>query len=174
MKLAVNQETLMKTPMEIFLEAIAKAGFTGVELRRDETFDYLKNHTAGIILLSNSIKILKKLGPHFSQKYYLLLPYHAIIDNTFPAVAANEIFYVTKKEKPLFKLMCAIKDNPYIHKPGTPNHLLNSERFKRLFTEYPTAIRNNLELTEMCDYVPENKGWVFPESNQNLLCCKTL
>ncbi|TFF90727.1 MAG: sugar phosphate isomerase/epimerase, partial [Promethearchaeota archaeon] len=45
MKLAVNQATLMKTPMDLFLDAIAKAGFKGVELRRDETFEYLKNHT---------------------------------------------------------------------------------------------------------------------------------
>ncbi|MHA1274154.1 MAG: sugar phosphate isomerase/epimerase family protein [Promethearchaeota archaeon] len=45
MKLAVNQATLMKTPMNIFLEAISNAGFEGVELRRDETFNYLKTHT---------------------------------------------------------------------------------------------------------------------------------
>lgn len=44
MKLAVNQATLMKTPMEIFLKAISIAGFKGVELRRDETFNYLENH----------------------------------------------------------------------------------------------------------------------------------
>jgi 2-keto-myo-inositol isomerase len=47
MKLAVNQATFMKTPMESFLNAIAKAGFQGVELRRDETFQYLKNHSIG-------------------------------------------------------------------------------------------------------------------------------
>ena len=45
MKLAVNQATLIKTPMDIFLDAISKAGFKGVELRRDQTFVYLKNHT---------------------------------------------------------------------------------------------------------------------------------
>ena len=44
MKLSINQATLMKTPMEIFLKAISKAGFKGVELRRDETFKYLENH----------------------------------------------------------------------------------------------------------------------------------
>jgi len=44
MKLAINQATLMKTPMKIFLDAIAKAGFQGVELRRDETFEYLKEY----------------------------------------------------------------------------------------------------------------------------------
>jgi len=46
MKFAINQATLMKTQMEIFIKAISQAGFEGVELRRDETFDYLKNHTA--------------------------------------------------------------------------------------------------------------------------------
>lgn len=45
MRLAINQATLMKTPMETFLRAIADAGFEGVELRRDETFEYLKDHT---------------------------------------------------------------------------------------------------------------------------------
>ncbi|MHA1255440.1 MAG: hypothetical protein ACTSPS_07575 [Promethearchaeota archaeon] len=45
MKLAVNQATLMKTPMNSFLEAISNAGFEGVELRRDETFLYLKTHS---------------------------------------------------------------------------------------------------------------------------------
>lgn len=41
---ACNQATLMKAPMESFLNSIADAGFQGVELRRDETFNYLKNH----------------------------------------------------------------------------------------------------------------------------------
>ena len=45
MKYAVNQATLMKTSMEDFLSGISKAGFEGVELRRDETFKYLENHT---------------------------------------------------------------------------------------------------------------------------------
>ena len=45
MKLAINQATLMKTPIDVFLEAISKAGFEGVELRRDETFKYLKNNS---------------------------------------------------------------------------------------------------------------------------------
>ncbi len=44
-KLAINQATMMKTPMESFLQNIGAAGFQGVELRRDETFEYLKNHS---------------------------------------------------------------------------------------------------------------------------------
>ncbi len=59
MKLAVNQATLMKTPMETFLEAVSEAGFEGVELRRDETFEYLK---------TNSIGDLKQLLDTFNLK----------------------------------------------------------------------------------------------------------
>ncbi len=54
----MNQATLMKTPMEAFLHTISEAGFTGVELRRDETFEYLENH---------SVEDLKKL----LEKYHL-------------------------------------------------------------------------------------------------------
>ena len=95
--------------------------------------DYVKEHTAGIILLSNSLRILKEIGPLFSSSYYLLFPYRAVINKTFPAVAVNEIFYVKKHEKTLYKLMCAIKDNQYEHRPGTPNHLLKEEEFFSFF-----------------------------------------
>lgn len=57
MKLGINQATMMKTPMEDFLRAIAKAGFQGVELRRDETFEYLKNHS-----IADLKKILDETG----------------------------------------------------------------------------------------------------------------
>ncbi|KPK64142.1 hypothetical protein AMJ83_03870 [candidate division WOR_3 bacterium SM23_42] len=130
--------------------------------------NHIEEHAEGLVLLSNSKKMLKELGPSFAMKYYLLLPYHSIIDNTFPPVAANEIFYVSKKEKTLYKLMCAIKDNAYEHKPGMPNNLLQREKFSRVFADYPTAVRNNIRLTEMCDYIPENRGWIFPASNQDL------
>ena len=129
---------------------------------------YIKEHTSGIVLLTNSLKLLKKLGPSFSQKFYLLLPCHAVIDNTFPAIATNEILYVTKKEKTLYRLMCAIKENPHESKSTIPNHLLSNEKFNRVFAEYPPAIRNNIELSEMCNYIPKNKGWIFPESNGTL------
>jgi len=45
MKISMNQATMMKTPMDKFLRAISEAGFDGVELRRDETFAYLEEHS---------------------------------------------------------------------------------------------------------------------------------
>jgi len=140
---------------------------TMVSFARIDT-DYIKKHARGIILLTNSLKLLKELGASFSLKYYLLLPCHAVVDSTFPPVAANEIFYVTKKEKNLYRLMCAIKSNPYEPNPVIPNHLLSNEKFSRIFAEYPTAIHNNIQLSEMCSYIPQNKGWVFPSSTQDL------
>jgi DNA polymerase-3 subunit alpha len=130
--------------------------------------DYVKQHATGIILLSNSIKTLKDIGPLFASKYYLLFPYHAVVDNAFPAITVNEIFYVLKDEKKLYQLMCAIKENQYEHHPGIPNHLLSKEEFNRLFGDYPDAIRNTTELSEKCSYVLENKGWIFPNSDQTL------
>lgn len=58
---AVNEATLMKTPMEPYLDAIAAAGFTGVELRRDETFEYLKTHSVNDLknaLIKNQLKVV--------------------------------------------------------------------------------------------------------------------
>ena len=61
MKLAINQATLMKTPMETFIKAISQAGFDGVELRRDQTFDFLKNHTVNDLnklLVNNNLECI--------------------------------------------------------------------------------------------------------------------
>lgn len=130
--------------------------------------DCIKEHAAGLILLSNSLGLLKKLTPSFPLKFYLLLPGRAVIDHAFPAVAANEIFYVTRQDKDLYRLMCAIKGNFYEDHPMLPNCLLSNERFNRVFGEYPAAVRNNIRLSEMCNYMPGNKGWIFPVSTKNL------
>lgn len=43
MKFAMNEATLMKTDVPSFLDACARAGFDGVELRRDEVLGYLEH-----------------------------------------------------------------------------------------------------------------------------------
>ena len=61
LKLAINQATLMKTPMDVFLNATSKAGFEGVELRRNETFVYLENHSIdelNVLLKENNLKCI--------------------------------------------------------------------------------------------------------------------
>ena len=135
---------------------------------KELSLEFIKEHATGLVLLSNSIELLRKLGDAFREIYYLVLPYHTVLRNEFPPLAANEIFYVTKQEKILYKLMSVIKNYKYEHKKGIPNHLLTDQEFKRIFADYPQTIINSQKLSEICNFVPGHRSWVFPESKQNL------
>lgn len=134
----------------------------------DIDINLIKKHCGELILLSNSIRLLKELSPVFDNKYYLLLPYHTTLKQEFPCIAANEILYVTKEEKLLYKLMCKIKDCEYECRRGSPHHLLTNEEFNKVFVDYQPAMKNNRILAESCNFIPENKDWIFPRSKQNL------
>ncbi len=128
----------------------------------------IKKYCGGLILLSNSIRLLKELSPVFDNKYYLLLPYHTALKQEFPCIAANEILYVTKEERVLYKLMCKIKDSKHEYQRSSPHHLLTNEEFNKVFSDYQQAMTNNRILAESCNFIPENKGWIFPRSKQKL------
>ncbi|MGB3341049.1 MAG: PHP domain-containing protein [bacterium] len=132
------------------------------------SMDFIEEKSAGLILLSNSIKLLKKLDTVFAQKYYLLLPYHTTLKQEFPSVAVNEVFYVTKKDKDIYKLMCKIKNHQYEYMHGCPNHLFDNIEFNRVFAGYQQAMSNNKILAESCNFIPENRRWIFPKSEQKL------
>ena len=130
--------------------------------------NFIKEHSVGLILISNSIRLLNELSPVFDNKYYLLLPYHTALKQEFPCIATNEILYVTKEEKLLYKLMCKIKNCKYECRRGSPHHLLTNEEFNKVFADYQQAMKNNRILAESCNFIPENRGWIFPRSKQNL------
>ncbi len=130
--------------------------------------EFIKKHSPGLIALSNSAALLEEFSSAFPQSYYLLYPYHTPAREKFPPLAAHEIYYVTKQEKILHKLMCAIKDHRYEHKRGNPHHLLTNSEYNSLFTDYPQAIINNKEFSKVCNYVPKRRAWIFPESKQSL------
>lgn len=130
--------------------------------------NFIKEHSVGLILLSNSTRLLKELSPVFDNKYYLLLPYHTALKQEFPCIAANEILYVTEKEKLLYKLMRKIKNCKYKFQRGSPHHLLTNEEFNKVFADYQQAMKNNKILAESCNFIPENRRWIFPRSKQNL------
>jgi len=134
----------------------------------DIDINLIKKHSGGLILLSNSTRLLKEVSPVFDNKYYLLLPYHTTLKQEFPCIAANEILYVTKDEKLLYKLMCKIKDCKYEYQRGSPHHLLTNGEFNKVFADYQQAMKNNRILAESCNFIPENRGWIFPRSKQNL------
>lgn len=172
-----------RTPSKIYLFAKNQEGYENLcQILTGKAFnninlDCIRKHTTGLILLSNSVELLRALKSEFKELFYLLLPPpfippSAILrgggEKEFPPLAAYEIFYVTKQDKILYKLMCAIKNQPYEHKKGIPNHLLTNEKFNDIFANFSQAIRNNQKLVEMCHFVPENRGWVFPKAKKNL------
>ena len=127
------------------------------------TTESLKNHAQGLILLSNSLQLLKTLAPAFTDIYYLLLPYHSIIDRTFPPIAANEIYYVTENDFLIYRLMSIIKNKTDRHNRNPTEHLLEKERFNRIFASYPHALKNNRLIRRLCNFIPQNHNWLFPE-----------
>ncbi len=132
------------------------------------TPEFVKNHSKGLILLSNSTNLLKELSSAFAEKYYLLLPYHTILKKEFPPLAAHEIFYVTKQEKTTYRLMCAIKKYHYEYKRGMPNHLLTCKEFINIFSDNTEARTNNHKVTQICNFIPKNRAWIFPKSKNSL------
>ncbi len=129
---------------------------------------FIKEHSLGLVLLSNSVKLINELDSAFAESYYLLLPFHTALGKEIPLLAAHEIFYVTKREKILYKLMCAVKGHRYEYKKGIPKHLLTPREFSTIFSDYPKAIMNNQRLSEICNFIPGRRRWIFPESTQNL------
>jgi DNA-directed DNA polymerase III PolC len=64
--------------------------------------------------------------------------------------------------------MCAIKENTFESRPGIPSHLLTHKTFDAIYTDHPQAIKNCTTLTELCDFAPENRKWIFPTSKNRL------
>ncbi|HEX7320070.1 MAG TPA: PHP domain-containing protein [bacterium] len=129
----------------------------------------VKDHAAGLVLLSDSIPALKELKICFKDIFYLLTPGHDVYCADFPAAAANEVFYVTPEEKTIYRLMCAIKKHQHETNPRVFGHLMTIREFSACFAGYPRAVQNNRELAGICGFVPENSNWVFPGSSEKLL-----
>lgn len=129
---------------------------------------YLKEHADGLVILSTSTEILYEFKSMHARLYHLLLPYHSLLSQEFPPLAAHEIYYASPNDRILHRLMCAIKKRPSPCARGIPEYLLPHEKFRRMFTETPDALKNNYSLPEVCTFIPQHTGWLFPRSKQNL------
>ena len=130
--------------------------------------EYIRTHARGLTALSCDIPLLRELRPAFKRLYYLVLPYHTPLRREFPSCAAHEIFYVTRQDQVLYKLLCRIKKNPYEYIQGRPNHLMTHDAFASMYADYPETIENNQKITRECTYVPEYKNWIFAEPKHSL------
>ncbi|OGC40687.1 hypothetical protein A2Y85_08165 [candidate division WOR-3 bacterium RBG_13_43_14] len=138
-----------------------------------QAFDTLEEeniieHAGGLVMITDSIPLLRRFSPFFNEKYYLLHPGHDLVTQEFDPIAVNEIFYATEEDRILYKLMSAIKDFDYEHKKWVPNRLLTNDEFHRYFTRHPEAIINNLKIAEQCPYSISNEGWIFPKPDNSL------
>ncbi len=134
------------------------------------TLQFIKEHSAGITLVSNSIKMIDELAPFFSKIYFLLLPDACILpEKRIPVIGANEIFYVHKQERILYRLLSVIKKFNPEDTGKIPYYLVSPEQFKNLYYFCPEVIKNLSQFAAECDYMPSQACWVFPESKKNLL-----
>jgi DNA polymerase III alpha subunit len=130
--------------------------------------DSLRHHADGLVLISNSLVLLETLRDAFSDIYYLLLPFHGVTSRRFPLIAAHDIYYVTRDDRILYRLMCAIKGHACACARGAPEHLMSLREFARIYGEVPDAVRNNQKMAHVCTFVPHNQGWTFPRSSDDL------
>jgi DNA polymerase-3 subunit alpha len=128
----------------------------------------IRMHARGLAALSCDVLLLRELRPAFERLYYLVLPYHTPLRQEFPSCAAQEIFYVDQQDRVLYSLLGKIKNNPYEHTRGIPNHLMTHDAFYRMYADYPETIENNQKIARECTFVPEYKGWIFAEPKHSL------
>lgn len=76
--------------------------------------------------------------------------------------------YVTMDDRILYRLMGAIKKYTCTCARGMPEHLVSPRDFFRFYDGSPEAISNNQNIVNVCTFVPDNLGWVFPRSNDDL------
>lgn len=113
------------------------------------------------------VDILKQIQP--KNQLYLNLTYNYEVNKSstkyilglskqfnLPLIASNDVYYHHPSRRPLQDILTCIRHHTNIHQAG---FLLfkNSERclkppqeMKRLFHEHPNAIRNTLEVAEIC------------------------
>ena len=134
------------------------------------SLEFLKKHSEGLVLISNSMRFLEELSPVFSDIYFLLLPNSVLLPQKhIPIIGANEIFYVHQEERIIYRLLSAIKKFKPEDIRKMPYYLIKPERFNRLYYLYPEVIKNLFKFAEICDYTPASAPWIFPKTEKTLI-----
>lgn len=134
------------------------------------TLEFLKEHSPGLVLVSNYEKILDELSTAFSDIYFLLSPHSVILSQKrIPIIGGNDIFYVRPEERMIYRLLSRIKKFKPEDIENRINYLINPERFIKLYYQYPEAVRNLFKFAEICDYTPAPAQWIFPKTERTLM-----
>uniref|UniRef100_A0A7C4TBP7 DNA-directed DNA polymerase n=1 Tax=candidate division WOR-3 bacterium TaxID=2052148 RepID=A0A7C4TBP7_UNCW3 len=132
--------------------------------------EFIKEHSNGLVLLSNSEKFLDDLSTAFSNIYFLLLPNSSVLPKRrIPIIGGDDIFYVQPRERIIYRVLSIIKKFKPEDDKKRINYLANPERFNRWYYQNPEAIRNLFQFAELCNYTPQSGNWVFPKSDKRLI-----
>ncbi|MEO0160686.1 MAG: PHP domain-containing protein [candidate division WOR-3 bacterium] len=131
--------------------------------------NFIKNHAAGLILITNAVPALEEFASAFAGQYYLLLPGASYMpDKKVPVVGANEIFYVKPQEKVIYRLLSKIKKFPVEDGNKKISYLIKPDQFIRFYEPQSPAIKNSLRIAEECSYLPDASEWIFPYCKKSL------
>ncbi|MGB9721460.1 MAG: PHP domain-containing protein [bacterium] len=132
--------------------------------------NFIKEHSSGLVLVSNSTGLIDELSPAFPDIYFLLLPdSYFIPEKKIPIISANEIFYVKLQERIIYRLLSVIKKFKSEDNKKVPYYIISPERFSKLYYQYPEAIKNLFKFVEICDYKPVPGSWIFPQTDKKLI-----
>lgn len=147
-----------------FCQILTRYSFKNLNL------EFLREHAEGLVLVSNSIKLIEELSSSFSEIYFLLFPNSSILpQRRVPIIGANEIFYVHSNERLIYRLLSFIKKFKIEDTGKIPYYLVRPEKFRKFYTHYSEAIKNLFRLSRICDYNPAPAQWVFPKTERTLM-----
>jgi DNA polymerase-3 subunit alpha len=115
--------------------------------------------------------------------FYLELQYHQLDDEkkaipllaklskelNIPLVATNDCHYIGKEHSEAHEVMLAIQTGKTMNEPGrfkfgsNEFYFRSAEEMSSLFSEYPDAIRNTLEIAEKCQFKFSADKVLIPE-----------
>lgn len=124
-------------------------------------------------------KLADIFGP---GRFFIELQDHGIADQTrvnidlidlakrfnLPLVATNDVHYCLEEDAPAQELLVCVQTNTTLSDPKRLKsetnqlYLKSAEEMARLFSEIPEAIRNTLEIAEMCDLDLGFNGYHLP------------
>ncbi len=142
---------------------------THLAFRKLDT-NFIKEHSSGLILTSNSLNIIDNLSSAFADIYFLLSPGVCFIpDKKIPIIGANEIFYVNPQDRIIYRLLSIIKKFKTEDGDTKISYLIKPDKFIKIYDANPEAVKNLFKIAEQCTYIPMAESWIFPETKQGLI-----
>ncbi len=132
--------------------------------------NFIKEHSSGLILLTNSLNLIDELSSAFTDIYFLLPQDSYFIPNKkIPLIGVNEIFYVKPAERIIYRLLSIIKKFKTEDVKKKISYLIIPDKLIKIYDTEPEAVKNLFRIAEQCTYIPKAESWIFPKTNKGLM-----